>query len=198
MDRPRTRGDCKDGPRPCPWVSCAHHMAHIVPSNASRWTTKSIVRDDEIDPEDVAELIAAMEHSCALDIADRGEHTLEQIGEVLHKVGLDHLKEKIEEEGPWEQTLSGGAEMAPGIARQVKAHFDAAAWKRSDRLDDENPLQPNQLERQVLQWTCDGFLPHEIARDLRISTREVAQRVRTLYRKLHLDRRTASLSLQLL
>ena len=83
MDRPRTRGDCKDGPRPCPWVSCAHHMAHIVPSNASRWTTKSIVRDDEIDPEDVAELIAAMENSCVLDIADRGEHTLEQIGELL-------------------------------------------------------------------------------------------------------------------
>jgi DNA-binding NarL/FixJ family response regulator len=77
-----------------------------------------------------------------------------------------------------EQTLAGGAEMAPGIARQVKAHFDAAAWKRSDRLDDENPLHPDRLERQVLQWTCDGFLPHEIARDLRISTREVALRVR--------------------
>lgn len=24
--RPRTRGDCKDGPRPCPWVSCRHHL----------------------------------------------------------------------------------------------------------------------------------------------------------------------------
>ena len=96
-----------------------------------------------------------------------------------------------------EQTLAGGAEMAPAIARQVKAHFDAAAWTVKDPLDDENPLQPNQLERQVLQWTCDGFLPHEIARDLRISTREVAQRVRTLYRKLHLDRRTSSLTLKL-
>lgn len=97
-----------------------------------------------------------------------------------------------------EQALAGGAEMAPAIARQVKAHFDAASWKRSDRLDDENPLHPDRIERQVLQWTCDGFLPHEIARDLRISTREVAQRMRTLYRKLQLDRRTSSLSLQLL
>ncbi|MFT3953932.1 MAG: response regulator transcription factor [Piscinibacter sp.] len=98
-----------------------------------------------------------------------------------------------------EQALAGGAEMAPAIARQVKAHFDAVSWKRSERSteDDENPLHPNRLERQVLQWTCDGFLPHEIARDLRISTREVAQRVRTLYRKLQLDRRTSSLSLQL-
>ncbi len=96
-----------------------------------------------------------------------------------------------------EQALAGGAEMAPAIARQVKAHFDDAAWTVKDPLDDENPLQPNRLERQVLQWTCDGFLPHEIARDLRISTREVAQRVRTLYRKLHLDRRTSTLTLKL-
>lgn len=97
-----------------------------------------------------------------------------------------------------EQVLAGGAEMAPVIARQVKAHFDASAWTVKEPLDDDNPLHPDRIERQVLQWICDGFLPHEIARDLRISTREVAQRVRTLYRKLHLDRRTASLSLQLL
>jgi DNA-binding NarL/FixJ family response regulator len=97
-----------------------------------------------------------------------------------------------------EQALAGGAEMAPAIARQVKAHFDASAWTSKEALDDANPLHPDRVERQVLQWTCDGFLPHEIARDLRISTREVAQRVRTLYRKLHLDRRTSSLSLQLI
>ncbi|TXC67081.1 response regulator transcription factor [Piscinibacter aquaticus] len=98
-----------------------------------------------------------------------------------------------------EQSLSGGAEMSPTIARQIKAHFDAVAWNRSGSAgDDDNPLHPDQLERQVLQWTCDGFLPHEIARDLRISTREVAHRVRTLYRKLQLDRRTSSLSLKLL
>lgn len=97
-----------------------------------------------------------------------------------------------------EQVLAGGAEMAPAIARQVKAHFDASAWTVREPLDEDNPLHPDRVERQVLQWTCDGFLPHEIARDLRISTREVAQRVRTLYRKLHLDRRTSSLSLQML
>lgn len=97
-----------------------------------------------------------------------------------------------------EQVLAGGAEMSPTIARQIKAHFDAVTWKRGASSDDDNPLHPDQLERQVLQWTCDGFLPHEIARDLRISTREVAQRVRTLYRKLQLDRRSASLSLKLI
>jgi putative ATP-binding cassette transporter len=41
----------------------------------------------------------------------------EQICEALHKVGLDHLKEKIEEEGPWDQTLSGGEKQRLAFAR---------------------------------------------------------------------------------
>src|ERR1700748_1423840 len=32
--------------------------------------------------------------------------SIEQIGDALHKVGLDHLKDKIEEDAPWDQTLS--------------------------------------------------------------------------------------------
>lgn len=43
--------------------------------------------------------------------------TLEEISEVLHKVGLDHLKDKIEEEGPWDQTLSGGEKQRLAFAR---------------------------------------------------------------------------------
>ncbi|XUM23618.1 ABC transporter ATP-binding protein/permease [Bradyrhizobium oligotrophicum S58] len=40
-----------------------------------------------------------------------------QVGEALHKVGLDHLKEKIEEEAPWDQTLSGGEKQRLAFAR---------------------------------------------------------------------------------
>lgn len=92
-----------------------------------------------------------------------------------------------------EQSLAGGAEMAPAIARQVKAHFDASR----DPRNDEDPLHPTVPERLMLQWIAEGFLPHEIAHDLRITPREVGQRVRGLYRKLQLDRRTAALSLKL-
>jgi vitamin B12/bleomycin/antimicrobial peptide transport system ATP-binding/permease protein len=41
----------------------------------------------------------------------------QQIGDALDKVGLAHLKEKIEEEGPWEQTLSGGEKQRLAFAR---------------------------------------------------------------------------------
>lgn len=32
--RPRTRGECIDGPRPCPWVSCRYHLEHPAESCA--------------------------------------------------------------------------------------------------------------------------------------------------------------------
>ncbi|WFU17082.1 ABC transporter ATP-binding protein/permease [Bradyrhizobium sp. CB3481] len=41
----------------------------------------------------------------------------EQICEALRKVGLDHLKEKLEEEAPWDQTLSGGEKQRLAFAR---------------------------------------------------------------------------------
>ncbi|WP_035659233.1 ABC transporter ATP-binding protein/permease [Bradyrhizobium sp. STM 3809] len=40
-----------------------------------------------------------------------------QVGEALHKVGLDHLKDRIEEEAPWDQTLSGGEKQRLAFAR---------------------------------------------------------------------------------
>jgi putative ATP-binding cassette transporter len=43
--------------------------------------------------------------------------TIAQIGDVLDKVGLAHLKEKIGEEAPWDQTLSGGEKQRLAFAR---------------------------------------------------------------------------------
>jgi putative ATP-binding cassette transporter len=43
--------------------------------------------------------------------------SVEQIGEALDKVGLGHLKDRIEEDAPWDQTLSGGEKQRLAFAR---------------------------------------------------------------------------------
>jgi putative ATP-binding cassette transporter len=43
--------------------------------------------------------------------------TVEQMAQVLDKVGLGHLKEKLEDEAPWDQTLSGGEKQRLAFAR---------------------------------------------------------------------------------
>src|SRR6516164_623427 len=54
----------------------------------------------------------AVAYPGAADDWDVGE-----ICDALHKVGLDHLKDKIEEEAPWDQTLSGGEKQRLAFAR---------------------------------------------------------------------------------
>jgi putative ATP-binding cassette transporter len=43
--------------------------------------------------------------------------SVKEIGEALDKVGLKHLIEKIEEDAPWDQTLSGGEKQRLAFAR---------------------------------------------------------------------------------
>lgn len=71
--RPRTRGDCENGPRPCPWVACKHHLYLDV--NPDNGTIKLVF--PTLQPEE-------MVRSCALDVADEGEHTLEAVGELMN------------------------------------------------------------------------------------------------------------------
>lgn len=70
--RPRTRGDCARGPRPCPWVGCRHHLYLEVNPQ-----TGSIAIRHAGGPEDLAQ-------SCSLDVADEGGVTLEVVGGLLN------------------------------------------------------------------------------------------------------------------
>lgn len=64
--RPKTRGDCVGGERPCPWVACKHHLYLDVLKG-------QVVINIPIDGD-------LPEESCALDVADKGGVTLEEIG----------------------------------------------------------------------------------------------------------------------
>lgn len=71
--RPKSRGDCADGPRPCPWVSCKFHLYLDV--NPETGSIKLNFPDLEV---------WEMADTCALDVADRGGITLEEVGEILN------------------------------------------------------------------------------------------------------------------
>lgn len=70
--RPRTRGDCIDGARPCPWVGCRHHFYLDVSEIGS-----IKLNFPELDVADLTE-------SCALDVADRGAITLEATAQTMN------------------------------------------------------------------------------------------------------------------
>ena len=71
--RPQTRADCKDAMRPCPWVSCKHHLYLDV--NPETGSIKLNFPDLEV---------WEMKDTCSLDVADRNGITLEEVGEIMN------------------------------------------------------------------------------------------------------------------
>ena len=66
--RPRTRGECGDtSERPCPFVSCRHHLYLDVP----RRGRLRVLYPGDVD---------ALPETCALDVADGGAHSLREVG----------------------------------------------------------------------------------------------------------------------
>ena len=71
--RPRLRSECQAGPRPCLFVSCRFHLYLDV----NERTGSIKINFPDVDISDLPE-------SCALDIAERGGLTLEEIGRLLN------------------------------------------------------------------------------------------------------------------
>jgi hypothetical protein len=73
VDRPETRADCANGERPCPFVSCKHHL--FLDVSAKTGAIKLNFPDLEV---------WEMTETCALDVADRGGTTLEEVGAIMN------------------------------------------------------------------------------------------------------------------
>ncbi|PIE05803.1 MAG: hypothetical protein CSA75_02855 [Sorangium cellulosum] len=71
--KPRSRLDCAQGPRPCPYVSCKYHL--FIDVSARTGAIKLNFPDLEV---------WEMKESCALDVADRGGTTLEDVGAIMN------------------------------------------------------------------------------------------------------------------
>ncbi|MFH1811357.1 MAG: sigma factor-like helix-turn-helix DNA-binding protein [Pseudomonadota bacterium] len=97
-DRPRTRDECRTGVRPCLFVSCRHHLYLDV--NPITGSVKLNFPDKEV---------WELEETCALDVADRGGITLEEVGVIMNLtrerirqvevLGLSKLKDMPEDDG---------------------------------------------------------------------------------------------------
>lgn len=72
--RPKTRGDCVSGPRPCPWVACKYHLLLNIGKAGHFLHTGHGKEVDRLDE---------MRETCALDIADQGGVSSPEVAELL-------------------------------------------------------------------------------------------------------------------
>lgn len=72
-NRPRSRADCINSPRPCVFVSCKYNLYLDV--NPETGSIKLNFPDKEI---------WELEYTCALDVAEKGGITLEEVGEIMN------------------------------------------------------------------------------------------------------------------
>jgi len=73
VEKPRTRIECLGGERPCPFVSCKYHLYLDV--SAKTGAIKLNFPDLEV---------WEMAETCALDVADRGGTTLEEVCAIMN------------------------------------------------------------------------------------------------------------------
>jgi hypothetical protein len=73
IPRPTSRAECKEEMRPCPWVACKHHL--YLDINPETGSIK--INFPELEPWE-------MSHTCALDVAEKGGITLEEVGEIMN------------------------------------------------------------------------------------------------------------------
>lgn len=115
--RPATRGECADMPRPCPFLSCKWHLAH-----------EAIGAD--VDDDDLAEAIAnETGHTCALDVAEEGPKTERWVAELM---GLSHQRVHQLSRDAKSHAREGDSGDGLDLLRSIEAKEDPLLWAHSD------------------------------------------------------------------
>lgn len=110
--RPKTRGDCQQSCRPCVWVGCSYNLYLDVTRSGSIH-----LNFPHLEP-------GQMTASCALDIADQGGATLEEVG-ALYNVTMEKARQDEKE-------------AIHGVAVAVLLGY-GAGWKRPGAKLDNGP-----------------------------------------------------------
>lgn len=83
-DRPVTRADCVDGPRPCPFLACRHNIsADFLLRRDHRGKPVENIRLVHAGEDDPTDIEPPDGNNCALDYAEKGGMTLEEVGAVF-------------------------------------------------------------------------------------------------------------------
>ncbi|HJL43971.1 MAG TPA: sigma factor-like helix-turn-helix DNA-binding protein [Myxococcales bacterium LLY-WYZ-16_1] len=101
-DRPRNRAECRHADRPCLYVSCRYHLYLDV--NPATGSIKINFPDKQI---------WELEETCALDVAERGGVTLEEVGVIMNLT-----RERIR------QVEVTGLEKLRGSERELETFLD--------------------------------------------------------------------------
>lgn len=127
---PLLRAECRDIPRPCPYVSCRYHLeVEIGPSGNLKFAHPIVGDDGELtcEPQGV---------TCALDVADSGGAGLEQIAEWLGLTG--ERARQIEAEALVKLARNATMQSLAGVRGESRAHAQhstvAALAKTSRRV----------------------------------------------------------------
>jgi hypothetical protein len=118
IPRPTSRAECREEARPCPWVACKHHL--YLDINPETGSIK--INFPDLEPWELS-------HTCALDVAERGGITLEEVGEIMN-LTRERIRQ-VEVRGLLK--LKMGSPSPDELGAELLAQ--AAAGKKSDDWD---------------------------------------------------------------
>lgn len=102
--RPSKREQCANVSRPCPYVSCKYHL--YIDVNPATGSIK--VNFPELE-------VWELKQSCALDVAEQGGITLEEVGEILN-LTRERIRQ-VEVRGLMKLQEAGGADLVSYLAK---------------------------------------------------------------------------------
>ncbi len=133
--RPKTRGECADMPRPCPFLSCRYHLAHGAVSPHAR---------PPLNNDQSSDLISGLPESCTLDIADRTDKP--SIAEVARHMGVSMQAVQATERRALHKILNSEGRDA---LLEAMAEAQSARLSRPD-FDEHAP------DGALMEWSDNG------------------------------------------